>query len=407
MRENFIVGLDIGTTKVCALVGVPGPHGVDIIGIGTAPSRGIRRGMVVNIEATVDAIRKAVAEAERMAGCEIRSAVVGIAGAHIQSFNSNGVVALKSGEVTEGDIARVIDAAKALAIPNDRRVIHVLPQEYILDGQDGIRDPRGMSGVRLEVKVHIVTGAITATQNLVKCVYKAGLEVEDIVLQQLASSEAVLTQEEKELGVVLVDIGGGTTDIAVFHKGSIKHTSVIPFAGDHITQDIAFGLRTPIEEAERIKCRYGCALQAIVPPEETFEVPPVGEGQRPRVVSRQLLAEIIEPRVEEILRMVGEEIERTGYMKFVPAGVVLTGGTAIMEGIIDMASDIFDLPVRRGYPRGVGGLVDIVQNPQYATAVGLVMYGSRTEKGRAFRVREESSRFRQRLKEFLKDVFSS
>lgn len=403
-KGNFLVGLDIGTTKVCALVGVPNPTGVDIIGIGTAASRGIRKGMVVNIDATVDSIRKAVAEAELMAGCEVRSAIVGVAGAHIQSFNSSGVVALKAGEVGEEDISRVIDAATALAIPADRRVLHILPQEYILDGQDGIKDPRGMSGVRLEVKVHIVTGSATAIQNLVKCINRAGIEVEDMVLQQLASSEAVLTQEEKELGAVLVDIGGGTTDIAIFHKGSVKHTAVIPVAGDHVTSDIAFGLRTSIEEAERIKQRFGCAMASMAS-NEVFEVSPVGEGQKPRSISRQLLAEIIEPRIEEILRMVEEEIQRSNYSKLIPAGVVLTGGTSLMEGIVDMATDIFGLPVRRGYPRNIGGLVDIVHNPQYATAVGLVLYGAQRAKGRAFRWKEEESKIKKKLREFLREVF--
>jgi len=406
-KESVIVGLDIGSTKVCVLVGVPSSHGVDIIGIGTAPSRGIRRGMVINIESTVESIKRAVAEAELMAGCEIKSAIVGISGVHIQGFNSSGVVALKAGEVSEEDIARVIDAARALAIPNDKQVLHVLPQEFILDGQDGIRDPRGMSGVRLEVKAHIVTGSITATKNLIKCVHKAGLEVQDLVLQQLASSEAILTSEEMELGVALVDIGGGTTDLALFHRGSLRHTAILPVAGDHITSDIAFGLRTSLEEAERIKRKYGCALASLLSSEETFEVSPVSEGQRSRVVSRRLLAGIIEPRVEEILRLVNEELEKSGYLKLMPAGIVLTGGTALTEGIVEMATDLFDLPARRGYPRGIGGLVDIVQNPQYATAVGLVIYGARKEHPRGLKVREGGTKLKRRLKELFKEMFSS
>ncbi len=406
-KENVIVGLDIGTTKVCVLVGVHSSQGVDIIGIGTAPSRGIRRGMVINIESTVESIKKAVAEAELMAGCEIKSAIVGISGVHIQGLNSSGVVALKAGEVSDEDIARVIDAARALAIPNDKQVLHVLPQEFILDGQDGIKDPRGMSGIRLEVKAHIVIGSITATKNLIKCVHKAGLEVQDLVLQQLASSEAILTPEEMELGVALVDIGGGTTDLAVFHRGSLRHTAILPVAGDHITSDIAFGLRTPLEEAEKIKRKYGCALASLLSSEETFEVSPVSEGQRSRVVSRRLLAEIIEPRVEEIFRLVNEELDKSGYLKLMPAGIVLTGGTALMEGIVEMATDLFDLPARRGYPRGVGGLVDIVQNPQYATAVGLVIYGARKEQPKGLKVREGGPRLKRRLKELFREMFSS
>lgn len=406
-REEYVVGLDIGTTKICALVGVPTVEGVDVIGIGTYPSHGLRKGVVVNIEATVHSIRRAVEEAELMAGCEIHSAFVGIAGGHIRGMNSHGVVALKSREVTEEDIRRVIDAAKAVAIPMDREVIHILPQEFIVDGQDGIKDPRGMSGVRLEVKVHIVTGAVTSAQNLIKCVNKAGMTVDDIVLQQLAASEAVLTPEEKELGVALVDIGGGTTDLAIFHRGSIKHTAVISLAGDHVTSDIAVGLRTPIEEAEKLKKKYGCALASMASVEEV-EVPPVGEGQRPRKVSRQLLAEIIEPRMEEILGLVEEEIERSGFRRMIPSGVVITGGSALLEGIVELAAQIFDLPVRRGYPKRIGGLVDIVRSPQYATAIGLVLYGSKGGRRADFRPHEENifDKVSRRMKEWLKEMFS-
>ncbi|RLA93670.1 MAG: cell division protein FtsA [Deltaproteobacteria bacterium] len=406
-REEYIVGLDIGTTKICALVGIPTVEGVDVIGIGTYPSHGLRKGVVVNIEATVRSIRRAVEEAELMAGCEIHSAFVGIAGGHIKGMNSHGVVALKSREVTEDDVRRVIDAAKAVAIPMDREVIHILPQEFIVDGQDGIKDPRGMSGVRLEVKVHIVTGAVTSAQNLIKCVNKAGMTVDDIVLQQLAASEAVLTPEEKELGVALVDIGGGTTDLAIFHRGSIKHTAVISLAGDHVTGDIAVGLRTPIEEAEKLKKRYGCALASMAPVEEV-EVPPVGEGQRPRKVSRQLLAEIIEPRMEEILGLVEEEIERSGFRRMIPSGVVITGGSALMEGIVELAGQIFDLPVRRGYPKRIGGLVDIVRNPQYATAIGLVLYGAKGGRRADFQPHEENifDKVSRRMKEWFKEMFS-
>mgnify|MGYP000082392997 CR=1 FL=1 len=404
-RDDLIVGLDIGTTKICVLVAEPTPRGLDVIGIGTHPSHGLRKGVVVNIDATVNSIRRAVEEAELMAGCEIASAYVGIAGGHIKGINSEGVVALKSKEVTEADIRRVIDAAKAVAIPMDREVIHIVPQEYIVDGQDGIKDPLGMSGVRLEVKVHIVTGAVTSAQNLIKCANRAGLAVNDIVLQQLASSLAALTPQEKELGVALVDVGGGTTDIAIFHRGSIKHTAVLSLAGDQITNDIAIGLRTPIEEAEKIKKKYGCALASLVPKEEKIEVPMVGD-RGGRIVSRALLAEIIEPRVEEIFTLVQKEIASSGFQRLIASGVVLTGGTALLEGVVELAEQIFDLPVRRGYPQGVGGLVDIVRNPIFATAVGLVLYGQKGKKG-DFLPHEENifDKVTRRMKEWFKEFF--
>ena len=405
-KEEFIVGLDIGTTKICAIVGVPSARGIDVIGIGTSPSHGLRKGVVVNIENTVQSIKKAVEEAELMAGCEIASVYTGIAGGHIKGFNSHGIVAVKSHEVTDGDIRRVIDAASAIAIPMDREVIHILPQEYIVDGQNGIRDPLGMSGVRLEVKVHIVTGAVTSAQNIIKCANRAGLEVNDIILQQLGSSEAALTPEEKELGVALIDIGGGTTDLAIFHQGSIKHTAVISLAGDHITGDIAIGLRTPVEEAEKIKKRHGCALISLVGKEETVEVPAVGE-RGAKIVSRQILAEIIEPRVEEILSLVQREIITSGYENHIASGVVLTGGSALLEGIADLAEQIFSLPVRRGYPREVGGLTDMVKNPIYTTAVGLVLYGKKGRVSDGFSPGEENifDKVTRRMKGWFKEFF--
>lgn len=379
-RQNLIVGLDIGTTKICAIVGEVkesasgGPAGrVDIIGIGTSPSRGLRKGVVVNIESTVESIKRAVEEAELMAGVQINAVYAGIAGGHIKGFNSRGVIAVKDREVSKADVERVIDAARAVAIPLDREVLHVLPQEFIVDDQDGIHDPLGMSGVRLEAEVHIITGAVTSAQNIIKSVNRAGLEVIDIILQPLASSEAVLTQDEKELGVAMVDIGGGTTDIATFMDGSIWHTAVLGIGGNHLTNDIAVGLRTPAGEAEKIKTRYGCAMTSLVKDDETIEVPSVG-GRPSRVLSRQLLSEIIEPRAEEIFGLVSREIKRTGYEEMVASGVVITGGTAILEGMVEVAERVLDLPVRRGIPSHVGGLVDIVSSPMYATGVGLVQY---------------------------------
>jgi cell division protein FtsA len=378
-RDNgLVVGLDIGTTKICAIVGeVSEDGGIDIIGLGIHPSKGLRKGVVVNIESTVDSIQKAVHEAELMSGAQIHSAFVGIAGGHIKGFNSRGVIAIsgKGREVSQADVERVIDAAKAVALPVDREVIHVLPQEFIIDDQGGIKDPLGMTGVRLEAEVHIVTAAVTSAQNLVKCVNRAGIEVADIVLEQLASAEATLLPEERELGVVLLDIGGGTTGMAIFLQGSIWHSSVISLGGEHITNDIAIGLRTPLHEAEAIKKKYGCALASLVKGDETIEVPSVG-GRRPRVLSRQLLCEIIQPRVEEILSLAQRELQKSGFEDTVAAGVVLTGGTSIMEGMPELAEQIFDLPVRRGEPKGVGGLVDVVSSPVHATGVGLVSYGA-------------------------------
>jgi cell division protein FtsA len=375
-QENIIVGLDIGTTKICAIVGNVTEDGLDIVGIGTSPSKGLRKGVVINIEATVGAIRKAIHDAELMAGCEIKSVFAGIAGGHIKGFNSQGIIAIKNREVNADDLRRVIDAAKAIAIPMDREVLHILPQEFIIDDQDGIREPLGMSGVRLEAKVHIVTGAVASAQNIVKSCNRAGVDVADIVLEQLASSEAVLASDEKELGVALVDIGGGTTDIAIYVDGAIKHTSVLSLGGNHLTNDIAVGLRTPMAEAENIKQKYGCCLTSMVGKNETIEVPSVG-GREPRVLSRQLLAEILEPRVEEIFTLVNREIVKSGYEDLIASGVVLTGGTSILPGMPELAEQIFNLPVRRGSPRDIGGLTDVVNSPVYATGVGLVKYGSR------------------------------
>src|SRR5512145_362970 len=374
--ENLIVGLDIGTTKICAIVGTMTEGGIEIVGVGTAVSKGLRKGVVINIEATVGAIRKAIQEAELMAGCEIKSVFAGIAGGHIKGMNSQGVIAIKNREVNNDDIRRVIDAAKAIAIPMDREVIHILPQEFIIDDQDGIKEPLGMNGVRLEAKVHIVTGAVASAQNIIKSCNKAGVAVGDIVLEQLASAEAVLTQDEKELGVALVDIGGGTTDIAIFVDGAIKHTSVLSLGGNHMTNDIAVGLRTPAQEAERIKQKYGCCLASLVGKDETIEVPSVG-GRKPRVLSRQLLAEILEPRVEEIFTLVNREIIKSGYEDMIASGIVITGGSTILEGMPELAEQIFNLPVRRGLPQNIGGLVDVVNSPAYATGVGLVVYGSK------------------------------
>src|SRR5512135_3139421 len=380
-RDNLIVGLDIGTTKICAIVGNLTEDGIDIVGIGSSPSRGLRKGVVINIDSTVASIKKAVEEAELMAGCEIKSVYAGIAGGHIKGFNSQGVIAIKNREVSPDDVKRVIDAAKAIAIPMDREVIHILPQEVIIDDQDGIREPLGMSGVRLEAKVHIVTGAVASAQNIIKSCNRAGLDVADIVLEQLASSEAVLSPEEKELGVALIDVGGGTTDIAIFVDGAIKHTSVLSLGGNHLTNDIAVGLRTPMAEAEKIKQKYGCCLAALVGKDETIEVPSVG-GRKPRILSRQLLAEILEPRVDEIFALVNREIVRSGFEDMIASGIVITGGSTIMDGIPELAEQVFNLPVRRGLPQKIGGLVDVVNSPVYATGVGLVLYGSRNSGAR-------------------------
>jgi cell division protein FtsA len=372
--RNLLVGLDIGTSKVVAIVGeIKSDGALEIIGIGSHPSRGLKKGVVVNIESTVQSIQRAVEEAELMAGCEIHSVYAGIAGSHVRSLNSHGIVAIKDKEVLQGDVERVIDAAKAVAIPADQKILHVLPQEYIIDAQEGIRDPIGMSGVRLEAKVHIVTGADSAAQNIVKCVQRCGLSVDDIVLEQLASSYAVLTEDEKDLGVCVVDIGGGTTDIAVFGGGAIRHTAVIPIAGDQITNDIAVSMRTPTQYAEDIKIKYACALSQLANPDETIEVPSVGD-RPPRRLARQTLAEIVEPRYEELFSLIRDELRRAGLEEQVATGIVLTGGSAKMEGAIELAEEVFHMPVRLGVPQYVSGLAEVVSNPIHATGVGLLLY---------------------------------
>ncbi|HAK58776.1 MAG TPA: cell division protein FtsA [Nitrospiraceae bacterium] len=377
--DNIIVGLDLGTTKVCAIVGeVKNAGEVDIIGIGISPSHGLKKGVVVNIDSTVESVKKAVQEAELMAGVEIRSVYVGISGNHIRGINSRGVVAIKNKEVGPTDVARVIDAARAVNIPMDQQILHVLPQEFIIDDQDGIREPLGMFGVRLEAKVHIITGGVTSIQNIVKSCSRAGLQVNDLVLQPLASSRAVLTTEEQDLGVAVVDIGGGTTDVALFLEGSMWHTEVIPIGGNHLTNDISIGLRTPSSEAEKIKIKYGCALSSLVKHEETLDVPSVG-GRPPRQLSRQILSEIVEPRVEELFTMVQQRLKKTGFEDMFASGIVLTGGSALMEGLQEAAEHFLGLPIRRGAPRGIGGLMDVVNSPVYATGVGLVLYGAENQ----------------------------
>ncbi len=380
-EKNLIVGLDIGTSKVVAIVGEVGEDDTElkIIGFGSHPSRGLKKGVVVNIESTVQSIQRAVEEAELMAGCQIHSAYTGIAGSHIQSMNSHGIVAIRDTEVTEADIERVIDAAKAVAIPADQKILHILPQEFIIDGQEGIKEPVGMSGVRLEAKVHMVTGSVSAAQNITKCVRRCGLETDDIILEQLASSFSILTEDEKDLGVCIIDIGGGTTDIAVFTHGAIQHTAVIPIAGDQVTNDIAVALRTPTQHAEDIKVKYACALRQLTNLEDTIEVPGVGDRQ-PRRLSRQTLAEVVEPRYEELFTLIYAELERSGFVDLIAAGIVLTGGSSKMEGLIELAEEVFHMPVRLGSPYNVTGMGDVVKNPIHATGVGLLHYGMQQHK---------------------------
>jgi cell division protein FtsA len=404
----LICGLDIGTTKICCVVGEATANGVDIVGIGMHPSVGLRKGVVVNIDRTVESIKRAVEEAELMAGCEISSVYAGIAGGHIKGFNSHGVIAVKNREVNSSDIERVIEAARAVAIPMDREVIHTIAQEFIVDDQDGIQDPLGMAGVRLEAKVHIVTGAVTSAQNIIRCAHSAGLDVCDIVLESLASSEAVLTDEERELGVALIDFGGGTTDLAIFANDSIKHTAVLALGGTNLTNDIAIGLRTPMNYAEEIKKKYGCCLSSMIDGDQVIEVESVG-GRKTRSLSRQVLGEILEPRVEEIFALINREMIRSGFDEQITSGVVITGGAAMLEGVPEVAEQIFDLPVRRGYPLSVGGLSDVINNPMFATAVGLVLYGVKQEAGQAekiFRIRQKNifNRVAGRMKRWFKDV---
>lgn len=379
-KLDFVVGLDIGTTKICCVIGEcsenDGEKILDIIGIGTSPSHGLKKGIVVDIDATVDSIRKAVQEAELMAGVKVSNVTIGIAGNHIKSFNSSGIVAVKNREVSQNELDRVLEAAKAVAIPQDREVIHVIPQEYVIDGQEGIRDPLGMSAVRLECRVHVVTGSASSTQNLLKCAQKAGLNVSELCLQPLASAEAVLTEDEKDIGVVLLDIGGGTTDLAIYKEGALVYTGILPMGGNHMTNDMAIGLRTPQSDAEQLKVQYGCALDSLTTEGESIEVPGVG-GRKPRIVSRKLVAEILGPRVDEIFSLAYREVMKSGHLEGLTGGVVLTGGASLLEGMCEVAEVIFEMPVKRASPTGVGGLLDMANSPKYSTAVGLLKFASR------------------------------
>jgi cell division protein FtsA len=406
-KHSIIVGLDIGTSKICSAVGEMTEHGVEIIGIGSHGSLGMRKGVVINIDNTVASIKKAVEEAALMAGCEINTVFTGIAGSHIKAFNSHGVVAVKTREVSQRDLDRVLDAAKAVAIPTDQEVVHVLPQDYIIDDQDGIKDPLGMSGVRLEARVHIVTGATTAMQNVVKCCNRSGLHVADVALMPLACADAVLTDDEKDLGVALADMGSGTTDITIFHDGTVKHTAVLPIGGNHVTNDIAAGLRTPFADAERIKLRYGCAKASMVAEQVRLEVPS-SAGKPQRSVSRQILCEIIEPRMDEVFQLIRKEIIKSGYEDYLGAGVVMTGGSMLLPGAVEAAEIAIGVPVRLGTPRHVGGLVDVIANPIYSSAIGLVLYGIKRQERSFFRVREDAtilSKVKHRMSDWLSDFF--
>jgi cell division protein FtsA len=404
-QGEIIVGLDIGTTKICTVVGELSGRDINIIGTGTHPSIGLRKGVVVNIESTVESIKKAVEEAEIMAGCEISSVYAGIAGGHITGFNSRGIVAVKGNEITQEDVDRVIDAARAVAIPMDREVIHVLPQEFIVDDEPGIQNPIGMSGVRLEAKIHIVTGAVASAHNIVKCANRSGLDVCDIVLESLASGEAVLSEEEKDLGTALIDLGGGTSDLAIFSGKNIKHTFVLALGGNNLTNDIAIGLRAPHAEAEKIKTKYGTCVARHIGNDETIEVPGMG-GRKPRKLPRQILGEILEPRMEEIFTLIQREIYRAGMEHLIPSGIVLSGGSALLDGVDEVAESIFNLPTRLGKPEGIAGLVDVVNNPMYATGVGLVLYGARHRPAKNFRIRDANifNRVMGRMKRWFKDV---
>jgi len=405
IEKNVLVGLDIGTSKVLAIVCELADSGeIEIIGLGSHPSRGLKKGVVVNIESTVLSIQRAIEEAELMAGCQIRSVYTGIAGSHIRSLNSHGIVAIRDNEVSAGDVARVIDAARAVAIPADQKILHVIPQEFIIDNQDCIKEPVGMSGVRLEAKVHMVTGAVSAAQNIIKCVNRCGLEVDDVILEQLASSYAVLSEDEKELGVCMVDIGGGTTDIAVFVEGAIRHTAVIPIAGDQVTSDIAVALRTPTQHAEDIKIQYACALTQMASPDESIEVPSVGD--RPsRRLARQTLAEVVEPRYEELFNLIQAELRRSGMEDIVAAGIVLTGGSSKMDGVVELAEEIFHIPVRLGTPQYVTGLSDVIQNPIYSTGVGLLLYGQQHQDQRISHMDDSGEGMWEKMKTWFKKNF--
>jgi cell division protein FtsA len=405
-KHSIVVGLDIGTSKVSAVVGELTDRGVEIIGIGTHPSQGLRKGVIVNIEGTVNSIKKAVEEAELMAGCEIHSVFTGLSGNHVKGFNSHGIVAVKHKEVCQRDLERVMDAAKAVAIPNDREVLQILPQDYIVDDQDGIKEPLGMSGVRLEARVHIITSAVTSAQNVVKCCNRAGLALADVVLMPLASAEATLSAEERELGVALVDIGSGTTDIAVFHDDAVRHTAVLGIGGNHLTNDIAAGLRTPTADAERIKQRYGLAKASMVTGDERVEVPSVA-GRTTGTISRQILCEIIESRMEEILQLVQREIARSGYEPSLASGVVVTGGSMLLPGAVEMAEQLLGMPARLGIPTHVLGLVDVISSPVYATGVGLVLYGMKRQERTLWRFRDDKilSKVKHRMSDWLSEFF--
>jgi cell division protein FtsA len=401
--RNLLVGLDIGTSKVAAIVGEFNGDDLEIIGIGTAPSKGLKKGVVVNLESTVHSIQRAVEEAELMAGCQIRSVFAGIAGSHIKSLNSHGIVAIKDKEVNQYDIDRVIDSARAVAIPADQKILHILPQEFVIDQQEGIKEPIGMSGIRLEAKVHMVTGSVSAAQNIIKCIRRCGLEVDDIVLEQLASCTSVLSEDEKDLGVCLIDIGGGTTDIAIFSEGAIKHTAVIPIAGDQVTNDIAVALRTPTKNAEEIKKAYACALTQLSDTQQMIDVPSIGDRE-PRKISAQNLSEIIEPRYEELMLLVQAELRRSGYEELIAAGMVLTGGSSKVKGLVELAEEIFHMPVRVGLPQHVSGLTDVVKNPIYSTGVGLLMYG-KEHQGRADGLGDEGAGLLAKMKSWFQGNF--
>lgn len=406
-QKNMVVGLDIGTSKIVAIVGEVDEDGnIEVVGLGSCPSRGLKKGVVVNIDSTVQSIKRAVEEAELMAGCRIHSVHGGIAGSHIQSMNSHGIVAVRDREVTHMDIERVIDAAQAVAIPQDQRILHVLPQEYVVDSQEGIREPVGMSGVRLEAKVHLVTGAVNAAQNIERCIERCELQTDDLVLEQLASSYSVLTDDERELGVCMVDIGGGTTDIAIFIEGAIRHTAVIPIAGDQVTNDIAMALRTPTQHAEKIKIKYACALTQLAKADETIKVPSVGD-RPPRDLSRQALAEVVEPRYDELFTLIQSELRRSGFEDLVAAGIVLTGGTAKMEGVVELAEEIFHMPVRLARPHGVSGMTDVINNPIYSTSVGLLLHAVKQQENRALKGNGEETEksVYLRIKDWIKGNF--
>ncbi len=403
-ERNLLVGLDIGTSKVAAVVGeFNGGDEMEVIGIGTSPSKGLKKGVVVNLESTVQSIQRAVEEAELMAGCQIKTVFAGIAGSHIKSLNSHGIVAIKDKEVKQYDIDRVIDSARAVAIPADQKILHILPQEFVIDQQEGIKEPIGMSGIRLEAKVHMVTGSVSAAQNIIKCIRRCGLEVDDIVLEQLASCTSVLTDDEKELGVCLIDIGGGTTDIAIFSEGAIKHTAVIPIAGDQVTNDIAVALRTPTKNAEEIKKAYASALTQLADAQQMIDVPSIGDRE-PRKISAQNLAEIIEPRYEELMLLVQAELRRSGYEDLIAAGMVLTGGSSKVMGLVELAEEIFHMPVRVGVPQHVSGLTDVVKNPIYSTGVGLLMYG-KEHQGKAEGLNDEGTGLLARMKNWFQGNF--